>query len=165
MNLRRFLEQQQSAGCEALQELSGSLKQILDIFGPDIAFNVTTGTAQRMLLKWLREQKAADAVAFTHAEVQEFRTILEMIPMIRAQLHAIGMELRDVTARLEKPRPARPERRLPVSRGSGEPASAEGDLFSSNFKAHGMNAEPFTGSAFLCRCPPAVKRPSVAHDN
>ncbi len=108
VNLHRFLEQQQTAGCAALEELTVSLQQILAVFGPEIAFNVTDGTAQRMLLKWLRQQKAAEAVAFTHAEVQEFRAILEMIPLIRSQLQAIGMELRDVTARLENTPPAAP---------------------------------------------------------
>lgn len=100
LNLRKFLENQQLSGQEALDELRVSLARIVDIFGPEISLNVTEGTAQRMLLKWLRKQKTAGIGNYTHAEVREFRTVLEMIPLIRDQLAAIGMELRDVTAQL-----------------------------------------------------------------
>jgi hypothetical protein len=100
INLRRFLEKQQEAGCVALEELRQSLSQISDIFGPDITLQASEGNPQRMLLRWLRKQKTTLAINYTHAEVQEFKTILEMVPVIRQQLLAIGMELREVTSQL-----------------------------------------------------------------
>jgi hypothetical protein len=100
INLRRFLENQQVAGREAIADLRRSLAQIQDIFGPDIVLQVTESTAQRMLLHWLRQQKSTGGGNFTHAEVQELRTILEVVPLIRQQMAAMGMELRDITTQL-----------------------------------------------------------------
>jgi hypothetical protein len=102
INLRKFLENQQASGREALDELRTSLSQIVDIFGPDITLQVSESTSSRLMLKWLRKQKAAGLGNYTHAEVQELKTVLEMIPLIRDQLNAIGMELRDVTAQMQK---------------------------------------------------------------
>jgi hypothetical protein len=100
INLRKFLENQQASGRTALDELRTSLSQIVDIFGPEITLQVTESTASRLMLKWLRKQKTAGVGNYTHAEVQELKTILEMIPLIREQLTTIGMELRDVTAQM-----------------------------------------------------------------
>jgi hypothetical protein len=109
INLRKFLERQQKAGKEALEELRHSLMEIVTIFGPEITLQVTESTAQRLLLRWLRDQKQKGLGNFTHVEVQEFRAVLEMIPLIREQLAAIGMELRDTTAQLtQAPSPAPP---------------------------------------------------------
>jgi hypothetical protein len=100
INLHRFLEKQQSAGREALDDLQHSLVQIERIFGAEITQQVTAPTAQRMLLHWLREQKAAGGGNYTHMEVQELRAILEMVPIIRQQLSVMGMEMRDIAAQL-----------------------------------------------------------------
>jgi len=105
INLRRFLESQQNAGREAIEELKQTFDRIADVFGPDIAAQTSSGSEQRMLLTWLRRQKMAGLGNYTHSEVEEFRQILEMVPLIREQLSAIGMELRDVTARLQEPPP------------------------------------------------------------
>jgi hypothetical protein len=101
INLHRFLESQQSAGRAAIDDLQRSLVRIQDLFGVDITLQVTEATAQRMLLHWLREQKAAGGGNYTHIEVQELRSILEMVPLIRQQLDAMGMEIRDISAQLE----------------------------------------------------------------
>lgn len=103
INLRKFFEMQQIDGRAALEDLRGSLSHILDIFGPDITLQASEGTEQRLLLKWLRKQKAAGIGNYTHAEVQEFREVLELIPRIREQLTSIGLELREVTTQLESP--------------------------------------------------------------
>ena len=100
INLRRFLENQQIAGREAIADLRRSLAQIQDIFGPETILQVTESTAQRVLLHWLRQQKSIGGGNFTHVEVQELRTILEVVPLIRQQMAAMGMELRDITTQL-----------------------------------------------------------------
>ena len=100
INLHRFLENQQSAGREALDDLQRSLGQIEEIFGPDITQQVTVPTAQRMLLRWLRQQKSAGGGNYTHVEVQELRAVLEMVPLIRQQLSVMGMEMRDIAKQL-----------------------------------------------------------------
>lgn len=105
INLHEYLENRQLAGQEVLVELRESLRQILNLFGPEITLQVKHGSAQRMLLKWLQQQKAAGAPNYTRAEVQEFRTVLEMIPLIQEQAKAIGMELRDITSQLTQSTP------------------------------------------------------------
>ncbi|RPH94973.1 DUF342 domain-containing protein [candidate division KSB1 bacterium] len=100
INLNKFLQHQQVAGREAIKELQQSLAMIVDIFGHEITLQVTESTAQRMLLHWLRQRKTAGTGNFTHMEVQDYREILEMVPLIREQLKALGMELRDITAQL-----------------------------------------------------------------
>jgi len=116
INLHRFLEKQHSAGREALDDLQRSLAQIQDIFGADITQQVAAPTAQRMLLRWLRQQKTAGAGNYTHMEVQELRTILEMVPLIRQQLSVMGMEMRDIAAQLA----TCPPESLPAPSASGE---------------------------------------------
>ncbi|MBU0508597.1 FapA family protein [bacterium] len=105
INLRKFFENRQVAGREALDDLRRTVSQIVDIFGSEIALQASEGTEQRLLLKWIRGQKAAGGGNYTHAEVQEFREVLELIPMIREQLASIGMELRDVTSQLQEMTP------------------------------------------------------------
>jgi hypothetical protein len=100
INLHRFLETQQSAGREALEDLQRSLAQIENIFGLDVTQQVTGPTAQRMLLRWLRHQKSAGGGNYTHVEVQELRAVLEMVPLIRQQLSVMGMEMRDIAKQL-----------------------------------------------------------------
>lgn len=100
INLRRFLENQQVAGREAMDDLRQSLAQIQDIFGPEIVLQVTESTAQRSLLHWLRHQKNLGGGNFTHTEVQELRAILEIVPLIRQQMTSMGLELRDITSQL-----------------------------------------------------------------
>lgn len=107
INLRKFLELQQESGREALDDLRRTLSQIESIFGPDIVQRAGEGKEQRLLLKWLREQKQAGVGNYTHTEVQEFRTVLELLPMIREQLASIGLELRDVTSRLGEMTPTK----------------------------------------------------------
>jgi hypothetical protein len=103
INLRKYLERQQVVGQEAITDLSNAILQIRDLFGAQITDQVTESSAQRLLLKWLRQQKLLGNGNYTHVEVQELRTVLEMIPLIRDQLKAMGVELRDVTARLSVP--------------------------------------------------------------
>jgi hypothetical protein len=100
INLRKFLEHQQEAGCKALEELRASLNMIVDIFGPQTTLQAGESNQRRLLLNWLKEQKRRYGINYTHAEVQEFRTILEMVPLIRDQLAEIGVELRDITMQL-----------------------------------------------------------------
>jgi hypothetical protein len=100
INLRKHLENQQLAGREALDDLLSSLNQILSIFGPELTVQASESSAQRLLLKWLRLQKDQAGLNYTHAEMQEFRAVLEMVPLIHEQLKAVGLELRDVTSRL-----------------------------------------------------------------
>lgn len=102
VNLRRFLESQHAAGRLVAEDLQRSIAQIVDIFGSEISSQVTEGTAQRYLLHWLRAQKSHGGGNFTHTEVQEFRTILEMVPAIRAELSSIGVELRDIASQLNQ---------------------------------------------------------------
>jgi hypothetical protein len=111
INLHKHLENRQLEGKEALLELRQTLSQIVEICGPEIAFGVTEGNAQRMILKWMREQKSKGAPNYTHAEIQELRTVLEMIPMLQEQVKAIGVELKDITAQLEQadPKPQLPQ--------------------------------------------------------
>jgi hypothetical protein len=100
VNLQKFLERQQVEGKQAIEDLQDSLARLIDIFGSDVALHSNESTIQRLLLKWLRDQKAAGVPPYTYAEVKEFRTLLELVPQIREQLTAIGMELREVTAKL-----------------------------------------------------------------
>ncbi|MDD5087682.1 MAG: FapA family protein [bacterium] len=108
INLRKFLETRQDAGRDALDDLQRTLSHIESIFGPAIVQRAGEGKEQRLLLRWLREQKQAGTGNYTHAEVQELRTALELLPMIREQLAAIGLELRDVTSRLREMAPENP---------------------------------------------------------
>ncbi|HEY3296159.1 MAG TPA: flagellar assembly protein A [bacterium] len=100
INLNKYLSNRQATGQEVLVELRDYMQQIVDLFGPEIAAGVKEGTAQRQMLKWLQQQKAAGAPNYTHAEMQELRTVMEMIPQIQEQVKAIGAELRDITTQL-----------------------------------------------------------------
>ena len=73
------------------------------MFGADITNQVQESTVQRTLLTWLRRQKALGLPSYTHAEVREYRALLECIPVLREQLRAVGLELRDIAARLDAP--------------------------------------------------------------
>lgn len=93
-NRAKFLEEQQKAGESALETLRRQISQLLDIFGADVISQLTESNLQIMLLRWLRTQKAKGLPTYSHHQVQEYRALLEMAPLIRAQMAAIGEELR-----------------------------------------------------------------------
>jgi cytoskeletal protein CcmA (bactofilin family) len=100
-NRAKFLEEQQKAGENALETLRRQISQLLDIFGADVISQLTESNLQIMLLRWLRAQKAKGLPNYSHHEVQEYRSLLEMAPLIRDQMTAIAEELRTADGETE----------------------------------------------------------------
>jgi cytoskeletal protein CcmA (bactofilin family) len=103
INQRKFLETLQKEGAIAIQDLQEQMSIVNDIFGPEIVQKVSEENIQLMLLRWLRQQKSRNLSGFSFREVQDFRTILSVVPIIRNQLAALGAELRDISVRLDLP--------------------------------------------------------------
>jgi cytoskeletal protein CcmA (bactofilin family) len=102
INQRKFLETLQKEGVIAVQDLREQMSIVTDIFGPEIVQKVSEENVQLMLLRWLRQQKSRNLSGYNFREVQDFRTILSVVPLIRSQLAALGIELRDIAVRLDK---------------------------------------------------------------
>ncbi len=93
-NREKFLAEQRAAGEDALATLRRQITQLYEIFGPEILQQVTPDTVQIHLLRWLRQQKNSGAAQFSHPQVQELRTLLELVPSLRSQMTQIAGELR-----------------------------------------------------------------------
>ncbi len=100
INLRKYLQEQQLTGRQTVDDIRESLHQIALIFGHETVSQVEPVSVSRLLLSWLRDQKRTRGAVYSSIEVQEFRMLLEMIPVMRQQLSAAGAELRDITQRL-----------------------------------------------------------------
>ncbi len=100
VNQRKYLENQQAAGVAAVEDLREQLALVTELFGAEITQQVTTDTVQLMLLRWLRRQKTAGISNYSFRDVQEYRTVLSLVPMLREQLAATGAELREITTKL-----------------------------------------------------------------
>jgi len=93
-NREKFLAEQRSAGEDTLANLRRQITRLNEIFGPEILQQVTSDTVQIHLLRWLRQQKNSGAAQFSHPQVQELRTLLELVPTLRTQLGVVAAELR-----------------------------------------------------------------------
>lgn len=97
LNKEKLLAEQRAAGEDALLTLRKQIVRLSEIFGHEMLQQVTPDTVQIHLLRWLRYQKTIGAASYTHPQVQELRTLLELIPTLRAQMASIAGELRDTT--------------------------------------------------------------------
>jgi len=98
LNKEKLLAEQRAAGEDALLTLRKQIMRLSEIFGHEMLQQVTPDTVQIHLLRWLRYQKTIGAASYTHPQVQELRTLLELIPTLRAQMASIAGELRDTTS-------------------------------------------------------------------
>lgn len=94
-NREKFLAEHRRAGEEALTTLQRQMTRLYEIFGPEIVQQVTDDTIQMNLLRWLKRQKALGIGTYSHAHVQEFRTLLEVLPGLRRELASIAAGLRE----------------------------------------------------------------------
>lgn len=93
-NKEKLLAEQKAAGEDALLTLRRQMTRLTEIFGSEILQTVTPDTVQIHLLRWLRAQKALGIATYTHPQVQELRTLLELAPLLRSQMAMIAGELR-----------------------------------------------------------------------
>lgn len=93
-NREKLLAERKTAGEDAMLTLRKQLSKLSEIFGPEILHQVTPDSVQIHLLRWLRFQKSIGSPNFTHPQVQELRTLLELVPMLRAQMASVAGELR-----------------------------------------------------------------------
>ncbi|MCB9368048.1 MAG: DUF342 domain-containing protein [Calditrichaeota bacterium] len=94
VNREKLLQEQRSAGEDALATLRRQITRLYEIFGSEIVHQVSSDSVQIHLLRWLRQQKSNGIRPYSHPQVQEFRTLLELAPMLRAQIASISSELR-----------------------------------------------------------------------
>lgn len=98
VNREKLLAEQREAGEDALANLRRQLARLYEIFGPETIQQVTSDTVQVHLLRWLRQQKMLGITSFSHPQVQELRTLLELVPNLRVQMVSIAGELRATDA-------------------------------------------------------------------
>jgi cytoskeletal protein CcmA (bactofilin family) len=94
VNREKFLQEQRAAGEDALATLRRQITRLYEIFGSEIVHQVTSDSLQIHLLRWLRQQKSNGIKPYSHPQVQEFRTLLELAPLLRLQISSIAGELR-----------------------------------------------------------------------
>ena len=88
------MAEQRAAGEDALLTLRKQITRLSEIFGSEMLQQVTPDTVQIHLLRWLRHQKTIGVASYTHPQVQELRTLLELVPSLRSQMASIAGELR-----------------------------------------------------------------------
>lgn len=93
-NKEKLLAEQKAAGEDAMLTLRRQMTRLTEIFGAEILQTVTPDTVQIHLLRWLRQQKTLGVASYTHPQVQELRTLLELAPFLRSQMASIAGELR-----------------------------------------------------------------------
>ena len=98
LNKEKLLAEQRAAGEDALLTLRKQIVRLNEIFGPEMLQQVTPDTVQIHLLRWLRQQKTLGVASYTYPQVQELRTLLELVPTLRAQMASIAGELRETSA-------------------------------------------------------------------
>lgn len=94
-NREKFLAEQREAGEDALATLRRQFARLYEIFGAEIVQQVHEESVQMHLLRWIRKQKSLGNGGYTHPQVQEFRTLLEILPGLRREISAVAAELRE----------------------------------------------------------------------
>ncbi len=102
INVRKYLEEQEESGRRNIEDIRATLGQMIQIFGPQIVSQVEAASLSRTLLQWMRGQKSVTGLGYTNTEVHDYRALLETVPILREQLAAAGMELREITQRLQE---------------------------------------------------------------
>ncbi|MCB9358011.1 MAG: DUF342 domain-containing protein [Calditrichaeota bacterium] len=97
-NREKFLAEHRKAGEDALFTLRRQMIRLYEIFGPEIVQQVKEDSVQMNLLRWLKQQKTLGIGGYTHSQVQEFRTLLEILPDLRREISLVAEGLRDAKA-------------------------------------------------------------------
>ncbi len=100
-NREKFLAEQREAGEDALATLHWQFARLYEIFGAEIVQQVNEDSVQMHLLRWIRKQKSLGVGGYTHPQIQEFRTLLEILPGLRREISAIASELRSTNKESE----------------------------------------------------------------
>ena len=100
VNLREFLATQQGDTAESLQEMTETLKRLVELFGPKVVQAVDSTNIRKTLHQFLREQKGKGIPHYSPQEIVNFRRMLELVPAFREILTDLGQELREITEQI-----------------------------------------------------------------
>jgi hypothetical protein len=100
VNLREFLMNQQGDTAETLQEMTETLKRLVELFSPKVIQAVDSTNIRKTLHQFLREQKGKGIPHYSPQEIISFRRMLELVPAFREILTDLGQELREITEQI-----------------------------------------------------------------
>lgn len=101
VNMREFLARRQGENVHTFQNMTETLKRLVQLFGSDIIQSVDSTNIRQVLHKFLRDQKGKGVPTFSHNEIVNLRRMLELVPDFRNVLTDLGQELREVTEQIQ----------------------------------------------------------------
>jgi uncharacterized protein (DUF342 family) len=97
VNLREFLALQQLESTATVQKAGETMQRLAQLFGQEAIRAVNNTSIQKILHQFLREQKRRGMPPYSPHEIENLRSILELVPAFRDLLADTGQELQQVT--------------------------------------------------------------------